>query len=243
MTSTPVWVRAEIEYAAFGSYRVPDSSPSYALCSPLPSPAALRLALVDAVIRHTGSVEEGRRLFELVKAAPLWLAPPSRIAVMRFFLKRLKPRGRETLESTGSREYCHFGGPVTVWMSVQAPEAVARAFSWLRRLGTTDSVITCLPGTGNPDLSLCMRTMAEFSDDAAVRGRPVYTLHDLRPEARFEQVDPWSASPREAAGAVEKRIYVLPLVRERAGQNWVIYRREPWPMPGVGEEVSSGCCG
>jgi len=241
MTSTPIWVCAEIEYAAFGSYRVPDSSPSYALCSPVPSPAAVRLALVDAVIRHTGSVQEGRSLFELVKAAPLRLSPPPRVAVMRFFLKRLKPRGAEMRESTGTREYCHFEGPLRVWISVTDVERVVRAFKWLRRLGTTDSVITCSVGLADPELSVCMRELADFSGDESLRGRVVYTLHDLRPDSRFEHVDPWSAWAREAAKAIVKRIYILPLVRERAGQNWVIYRREPWPSATlVAPEVSHG---
>ena len=112
------WVRAEVEFGSFYSYRVPNLSPSFALCSPLPSPAAIRLALVDAIIRHTGSVEEGRVLFDVVKTAKLEVQPPSRITIMKFIMKRLKSekpsKGKRAsvLESTGIREYCLPSGPM-----------------------------------------------------------------------------------------------------------------------------------
>lgn len=226
------WVQAEIEFAACYSYRVPDLSPSFAVCCPVPSPAAIRLALVDAVIQHTGSVGQGRALFELVKTARLEIQPPPRVAVVKFFLKRLKRdkqhKTAPTVVSTGMREYCFPAGPLVVWMEAEESSRVAEAFRWLRRLGTTDSLASCTTAQGNPDVASCVRLVNGGSPVAELSGRPVFTLHELKPQSTFDQVNPFSR-PRRGQ-PFEKRLYVLPMVRERAGENWVIYRRTPFDV-------------
>ena len=231
----PAWVRAEIEFASFYSYRVPDLSPSYAVCSPLPSPAAIRLALVDAVIRHTGSVEAGRELFNLVKTAHLEVQPSERLAIMKFFIKRLKPekpaKGKRAsvLESTGVREYCLPADPMVVWMETEKPDRISQAFLWLRRLGTTDSLAHCRVDVDKeePDLKLCWKPangLPLATENFAHRA--VFTLHEIKSDTTFDQINPYWEGRR--GQPFEKRLFVLPLVRERLGENWVIYRREPF---------------
>jgi hypothetical protein len=229
------WVRAEVEFASFYSYRVPNLSPSFALCSPVPSPAAIRLALVDAVIRHTGSVEDGKAIFELVKGANLEVQPPPRVVVMKFFLKRLKPekptKGKRpsVLESTGIREYCLPLGPLVVWMQTDESQDIAQAFRWLRRLGTTDSLAYCRVSNGEPDSNACMKLANGLPlQTRNFAQRAVFTLHELKSEAKFEQINPYAQGKR--GEPYEKHLYVLPLVRERVGENWVIYRREPFNL-------------
>jgi len=63
-----MWVKAELHFASFFSYRIPGTSPSYTPASPVPSPVALRLALVDAAIQSSGSVDYGRDIFNLTQA-------------------------------------------------------------------------------------------------------------------------------------------------------------------------------
>ncbi len=116
------WIWGELDFAGLYSYRIPNLSPSYSLTSPIPSPAALRLALVDAAIKYTGNVIYGEEIFEIIKATQLEIEPPERLAVLKFFIKRLKPskppkRGFE--ESFGIREYCHFLGPLRVYLKPQ----------------------------------------------------------------------------------------------------------------------------
>lgn len=231
----PEWLRADIEFAGFYSYRIPNLSPSFAICSPLPSPAAVRLALVDAVIRHTGSVDEGRITFELVKRAQLKLQPPSRIAVIKFFVKRLKPekpvKGKRTtvLESTGVREYCLPSDSMVIWMETEDPDRMTRAFQWLRRLGTTDSLATCTVGTGLPDSSLCLTPLRALPLRAdTLRQRAVVTLHELKPDSGFDQVNPYAEG--KTGRPFDAILYMLPLVREGAGQNWIVYRREGFDL-------------
>jgi hypothetical protein len=227
------WIKADIAFASLFSYRVPDTSPSYAPCAPLPSPAAIRLALVDAVIRHTGSVPEGQRVFELVKSAQLYLEPPPQVAIAKFFVRRLKPekkqkgRSASSVRSTGIREYCVPSGPIAVWLKTDRRDDLLKAFGWLRRLGTTDSLAYCTIGEGEPDLSICMRVAADLPlRTSNFARRPVFTLHEIRTGATFEQVNPYEGVRR--ISPFKKQPYILPLIFETAGDNWVIYRREPF---------------
>lgn len=86
-----VWLKAELEFASTFSYRVPDASAQFAIGSPVPSPSTVKLALVDVAIRWRGSVDEGRRVFDVVKTLRVCLVPPERIVRFRAFIKRLKP--------------------------------------------------------------------------------------------------------------------------------------------------------
>src|SRR5581483_2962854 len=141
------WIRAEVHFASLYSYRVPNTSPSFALASPVPSPSAVRLALVDAAIQHSGSVAAGDAVFELVKEAPLLLVPPERVCVVRALVRRLKPpkeKDKPLERPPGIREYCHPKGPLEIYIQLEdETERVAELFRRLRRLGTTDSLAHC----------------------------------------------------------------------------------------------------
>ncbi|MGH8546770.1 MAG: hypothetical protein ACREX3_24795, partial [Gammaproteobacteria bacterium] len=56
--------------------------------------------------------------------------------------------------------------------------------------------------------------------------RAVFTLNELKADATFAQVDPYAEGRR--GQPFDKQLYVLPLVREQTGDNWMIYRREPF---------------
>ena len=229
------WIRAEVRFASFYSYRVPNLSPSFSLSSPTPSPAAIRLALVDAVIRHTGKVDEGKSMFEVVRSARLEIEPPERVAVMKFFLRRMKPekptKGERAsvISSTGVREYCLPSSPMVLWLETDERQRIAEAFCWLRRLGTTDSLVFCNVGNGTPDTAVC----AKRADGLSLKTqnfmqRAVFTLNELKADATFAQVDPYAEGGR--GQPFDKQLYVLPLVREQTGDNWMIYRREPFEI-------------
>ncbi|MCL6451017.1 MAG: hypothetical protein K6T75_06995 [Acetobacteraceae bacterium] len=229
-----VWVRAELHFPALFSYRVPNTSPSFALASPVPGPLTLKLALVDAAIRYSGSVAVGERLFLSLRGAAVEVEPPERLAVLRFFIRRLKPgKGKAAMQrSVGGREYCHLGGPVTAW--VRAPdaavaEAVALAFRRLGRLGTTDSLASCRGvSLGQaPPLNTVWRPLSAVDPTAwNLRARYVVRLTDLKPTATFDQVNPYGGG--RAGAALEERLYILPLVQEDRRENWALYRRVPF---------------
>jgi hypothetical protein len=85
------WLRADYEFPSTFSYRMPDVSAQFAIGSPIPSPAAVKLALVDTAIRWSGDVNKGRRIFDTIKTARVCVVPPARVVRFRAFIKRLKP--------------------------------------------------------------------------------------------------------------------------------------------------------
>ncbi len=84
----------------------------------VPTPFAIRMALLDAAIRIRGQ-DWGPRAFEHIRALRLALRPPRRVAVTGLFTKVLKPEregGRErALQRTiAFREYVYLEGALEV---------------------------------------------------------------------------------------------------------------------------------
>ncbi len=81
----------------------------------VPTPFAIRMALLDVAIRVRG-VAEGPRAFEQIRALRLALRPPRRAAVTGLFAKILKPereaeeRDRAMQRTIAFREYVHLEG-------------------------------------------------------------------------------------------------------------------------------------
>jgi len=214
---------------------MPNLSPGYALTSLIPSPAALRLALVDSAIKSTGKVSYGEEVFEIVKSSPLEIEPPEKVVVLKFFIKRLKPSkppktGFE--ESFGVREYCHFLGSLKVYIEVsQRRHEIAYLFTLLRRLGTTDSIVrgvTKIEDKEPVHIFTCKETTALKPEASNLARRPVSTLNEIKPDAKFFQVNPYEK--RKKGNPFIQKFFVLPLIEERRGENWVLYRKHPFVL-------------
>ncbi|RKY15720.1 MAG: hypothetical protein DRP82_01035 [Planctomycetota bacterium] len=229
-----VWLKAELCFGSMFSYRMPDLSPSFALASPCPSPAAFRLALVDAAIRYacpiTGRKPEdvGEEIFAKVnlQALPtenLLFEPPQRVLVFKFFIKRIK--GGEV--SFGVREYCLFDGPLNVYLFVPRNEVnedekltIAWCLRRLRRLGTTDSLLFCKDVSQldkEPPRERCFKVLNGQSK-AGDPSQPIYMLNELTEEMEFRHVNPYGKG-----GPKFKKIGVVaPLKVKRRGENWYL---------------------
>jgi len=85
----------------------------------VPTPFAIRTALLDVAIRVQG-VAYGPRTFEHIKALRLALRPPQMAAVTNLFVKVLKPernpkeRGRAMQPTIAFREYVHLEGTLAL---------------------------------------------------------------------------------------------------------------------------------
>jgi hypothetical protein len=227
------WITAELEFASFFSYRVPGSSPSFALASPAPSPGAVRLGLTATMIEASGHLTEGERFFDVVKSAPLRIQVPERASAFRALVRRLKKEknDRNLIQSYGTREYVHFHGPLTVSIDVEngQVEKVRWVLTHLRRLGTTDSLLFCKGISNTPlDERLCIRPLAEVEPRASdLNHRLVLPLIDLADKPLvFEDVNIYSGSTRK--GALKQMMYLFPLKPVQIGDTWVIYERSPF---------------
>ena len=223
------WLRADYEFPSTFSYRMPDVSAQFAIGSPIPSPAAVKLALVDTAIRWSGDVNEGHRIFNIIKTAKVCVVPPSRMVRFRAFIKRLKPPhssagpGAPTVESTGVRDYFLLDGPLSVFIEVPQSDAgdIAPLLQRIRRFGTSDSICWCVAVCCEPpDQNLCPQQFRGLSD---ARGGLLVRLSDLQETSQFDGFNPFGGNAREAN--LEKDVYVLPLRVRRSGETWAILER------------------
>ena len=58
--------------------------------------------------------------------------------------------------------------------------------------------------------------------------RPVAALNDLKQDAQFSQVNPYAKGRR--VNPYIQKIFVLPLIEERRGENWVLYKKHPFVL-------------
>jgi len=226
-----IWLKAVIHFGTTFSYRQPDASAQFAIGSPVPSPATIKLALVDAAIRWNGDVDYGRQVFDWLKTCPVHPVPPERVVRFRVFLKRLKPREQRLLESTGIRDYFLLDGPLAVFLQLppgKADEAKDLLYK-LRKLGTSDSLCWCREVVENdsPDPSLCPQLLLNVQGRAVSSGPAqrfmVVRLSDLTERSQFEGFNPFRG--RTTRAHLDKQIYLLPLTPVRYGETWTLLRR------------------
>lgn len=226
-----VWLQADYEFPSTFSYRMPDASAQFAIGSPVPSPATVKLALVDTAIRWSGNVNEGRRIFDIVKTLRVCVIPPRQVVRFRAFVKRLKPPhssqgpGKSTVESTGVRDYFLLEEPLSVYIEVPEPDAkeIAHLLSKIRRFGTSDSVCWCVEicrSLEGPPEALCPKP---FRQASSTQAGLVVRLSDLTASSQFDGFNPFGGNPRGAN--LDKQVYVLPLTVKRSGETWAILVR------------------
>ncbi len=223
-SASPMWLRADYEFASTFSYRQPDVSAQFAIGAPVPSPATVKLALVDTAIRWSGRVDEGRRVFDLVKGLKVCVVPPPRMVRFQAFIKRLKPREGGLLGSTGVRDYFLFEGPLTVYIEVPSSNAgeIGDLLRRVRRFGTSDSLCWCIGvREEHPDERLCPCRLVDLTSD---RGGLVVRLSDLTDNSEFDGFNPFGGNARQAN--LDKNVYVLPLIVERSGETWALLKRK-----------------
>ena len=239
-----VWLKAEIEFGTTFSYRQPDASAQFAIGSPVPSPAAIKLALVDTAIRWNKDVDYGRQVFEWLKTCKACPVPPERVIRFRVFLKRLKPRGQKLLESTGIRDYFLLDGPLTVFLQVpqskvdEAKDLLCR----LRKLGTSDSLCWCAEvwevNREQVPQKLFPCKLGDVPPNilqqALIQGLMVVRLSDLTEKSTFDDFNPFNG--RQAK--LEKSPYLLPLKLERYGETWALLVRTDLEF--IGERLNGG---
>lgn len=233
-----IWLKAEFEFPSTFSYRQPDASAQFAIGSPIPSPAAVKLALVDTAIRWSGSVEVGRQVFEWIKICQVHCVPPERVVRFRVFLKRLKPREGELRESTGIRDYFLLNGRLTVFLQVPEDkhDDTLQLLCKVRKLGTSDSICWCCEAKviAESDFPqrLIPRRLNELPEDllrqALLQGFIVVHLSDLTDQSSFDEFNPFGNDSQRAHLA--KSSYLLPLKLERYGETWAILKRCELPL-------------
>ena len=115
------WLKLEIHFPSFYSYRIPDYSSQYALALPLIAPSTIKLAIVSTAIRISGRVEEGKRIFDYVKDAKVGIKLPKTIAINNVFIKRLKKKDGVSINIEGVSKTLQTNKGINIYMDTEMP--------------------------------------------------------------------------------------------------------------------------
>ncbi len=153
-----MWLIAEYRPAALFSLKIGVATSTGAKTLFLPTPFAIRTALLDVAIRTRG-VDAGEDAFNVLKSLRLAARPPERVAVTNLFVKVLKPprkdrkkgeEAEEAEEETGGsamtrsiafREYAHLDGMLVLAFegetdALQAVETLAPQVNYFGKRGS-----------------------------------------------------------------------------------------------------------
>ena len=129
-----MWLIAEYKPVGLFSFKVGLATATGAKTLFLPTPFAIRTALLDAALRTQG-ITAGPGIFEIVKGLTIAALPPERVVVTNLFTKVLKPMRSDSQAETAMqrtiafREYAYLTGCLS--LAIGGPEASLEQISVL----------------------------------------------------------------------------------------------------------------
>ncbi len=135
-----MWLIAEYRPTSLFSLKPSWATSSGGKSLLLPTPYAVKMALLDVACRSDG-VTEAEAAWPMIAALRMALKGPERVVVSNTFTKILKPRRGEPAagsadagplqKSIGFREYVYHDGTVSIGFEVSDKKIVDRMFDWL----------------------------------------------------------------------------------------------------------------
>ncbi len=238
------WLIARYQPTSLFSLKHGDATSTGGKSLLVPTPFAIRMALLDAAIRVRG-VRDGPQAFESIKALRLAISPPERVAVTSLFAKVLKPEREKETEramqrTIAFREYVHLQGTLALALGGDPVhlEKVSPLLPHLSYLGKRGSFFQLL---APPET-------VETEDDRPPEGFVALVAWDQRgkaspgspafPLGHIQRLDDWGAdltfekanvytSVRIQVGRDRVRFdVVLPYQMVRAGRGFTAYERQ-----------------
>ncbi|GIV84805.1 MAG: hypothetical protein KatS3mg052_1812 [Candidatus Roseilinea sp.] len=189
------WLIARYQPTSLFSLKHSDATSTGGKSLLVPTPFAIRTALLDAAIRTAG-VGIGPQAFEQIKSLRLAIRPPTYAAVTGALVKVLKPerepeRGRAMQRTIAFREYVHLAGVLS--LAFGGDEATLQAIApWLMQIsyfGKRGSFMQLLEKpTLQPELPPGFVSLSGNSTSFPVDGT-LQLLDDYSPNLQFGQVD------------------------------------------------------
>jgi len=233
-----MWYTTTYQQVSLTSLKVSTATSTGGKSLLLPTPFALKMALLDVIIKTKG-LSEGQALWPAIRGGQVAISGPERIAVSNTFTKILKPmKGKPTLDAEtgltrgmiktiGFREYVFWQGNCSFAFAPAGHESE----EWLQWLSTINYIgkrggfIQALgagaetEGLSGGYVSLC-ESMAQFSLNGTMQ-----VMDDCSSEVSFEQIDIYSGKNMKVSKDRLLRHIVLPYRIQRASRGYTLYER------------------
>ncbi len=206
-----MWTIAEYQPTSFFSLRPYTATSSGGKSLIVPTPFAVKMALLDAAIRTQG-LEQGRALFPALRDLRVAVRLPRHILVNNTFVRILRIKEVKTKASEkeagiaramadrqwpfqrtiGFREYVQFGGPLALAFEGMAPDELIPLLFQINYLGKRGGFIQLLnPPETAERLPDGFTVLTENANGAFPLGT-LQMVDDCGPRLTFEQVDVYS---------------------------------------------------
>ncbi|MCS7177927.1 MAG: hypothetical protein RML46_10050 [Anaerolineae bacterium] len=231
------WLVARYQPVGLFSLRPGETTATGGQSLLIPTPFAIRTALLDAAIRVQG-VAQGPRAFEAIRALRLALLPPPQAAVSGLLVKILKPereaeeRGRAMQRTVAFREYVHLQGTLALALGGDPArlEEVAPLLTHITYLGKRGSFLQLLappewtetPDDRPPEGFVPLIPWNGAGSSAFPLGH-IQRLDDWGPDLTFEKVNVYTSEGIRLGRDRVRFDVVLPYRLVRAGRGFAVY--------------------
>lgn len=204
----------------------------------VPTPFAIRMALLDAAIRIRGQ-DWGPQAFEHIRALRLALRPPRRVAVTGLFTKVLKPEREEGREramqrTIAFREYVYLDGVLEVALGGD-PAHLAEVFPLLPHItyfGKRGSFFQFLAPVQEVE-TLAEEPPEGFTRMSALQVREgatfplgmIQRVDEWGPDLTFEKANIYTRAAIRVPADRARFDVILPYRLVRSGRGFAIYER------------------
>ncbi len=235
-----VWVAADIRATALFSLRPATTTSAGGRTLPLPTPYAVKMALLDAAF-HADGPAAGAAIFPVFREAAVALLPSERVTVTNTFQRVLKmarsdsggkadDEAAEEVDNQGGsasgplantlgyRELAFLHGPFVIAIGLRDPCAVSSVASLLWRvnyLGRRGGFVQVMDvQTDRPfDPRWTVVDPSGWQPEHAPNGDLAVPLDDFGPQATLDTVNPFSPKPAKANRDRVTHYRILPLKR------------------------------
>ena len=232
-TEDSVWLQADYHLPSTYSCRVPMSSITSALASPAPGPATVRLALIRTGIEMFGLDYVQAKLFPHIRALPLHIRPPERVALTPQVVRayKVEDKTQEIVEAPVSREMAHAEGNLSLYLHV--PHALQEPFRQILGMigywGQASSLAWCSDlQNGMPLTEECVKPLRQFKSSAPVQPFFASILSEFRdPQVSWNEVMPLLGG--RVANPLRLDVYVWPLIEQMQHGSGKVLVRQAFP--------------
>lgn len=237
-----MWAIAEYEPASLLSLKLSTATSTGGKSLLLPTPFAIKMALLDVAIRIEG-LAAGEQLWPAIRDGQVAIDGPAWIIANNTFTKILKPPKEKPapdpetgllgvmIRTIAFREYVQWQGRFRLAFAPGGVNESADTASWARRLtlvnylGKRGGVIQATGNVGvESELDANFVRLNDDADGFPLAGTP-QLLDDCTGAASFQQVNIYSEEKLRVGKERILRQVVIPYRLERASRGYSVYKR------------------
>jgi hypothetical protein len=223
-----MWILADFEPVAAFGLRPSNTTSSGGKSLVCPTPYAIKMALLDRMIRH-GGLAYGIERFPLVRDLAVRVQVPEMVVVNRTFQKVLRPEGKLWNQTIAQREYCFHTGTMKLALGCEDENfagelpLILSSLNYFGRKGSFMQYLGHRTSTADPASADGFVDLCREPDQNDLGFGFLQRMDNMRSDATFEEVSVLSR-PSSDGGRITYNV-ILPYRLKHHGFNHTVYER------------------